>query len=127
MSEHQRDSLGICIRCGAGMTAADVVDGEKPCTTRPIADTPAPVLPDVEIGQRIDYWSHCLEKSHGISTERFAELIDAVTDRAKREERRRAADWLMRIHDEAVKAGTDSGYTDGLYQAIRALQERRYA
>ena len=30
-STHDRDRLGICCRCGRGITAAEVIDGEKPC------------------------------------------------------------------------------------------------
>lgn len=31
-SSHDRDRLGICRRCGQGLTARDIVDGEKPCS-----------------------------------------------------------------------------------------------
>ena len=31
-SRHDRDRDGICRRCGRGLTAFDVLDGEKPCT-----------------------------------------------------------------------------------------------
>lgn len=30
-TEHDRDDMMICRKCGAGLTARDVVDGEKPC------------------------------------------------------------------------------------------------
>lgn len=32
-SGHDRDSLGICRRCGAGLTAKDILDGERPCSS----------------------------------------------------------------------------------------------
>ena len=31
---HDRDRDGICRRCGSGMTARDIVDGEQPCNAR---------------------------------------------------------------------------------------------
>lgn len=31
-ARHDRDSVGICRRCGSGLTAIDILDGEKPCT-----------------------------------------------------------------------------------------------
>ena len=31
MPNHTRDRLGICSTCGEGITARDIVDGEKPC------------------------------------------------------------------------------------------------
>lgn len=30
---HDRDSVGICRKCGRGITAHDLVDGEQPCRT----------------------------------------------------------------------------------------------
>lgn len=32
MAEHDRDEMGICRRCGNGITAPEIVNGERPCT-----------------------------------------------------------------------------------------------
>lgn len=30
-SAHDRDRMGICLRCGNGISAAEILDGEQPC------------------------------------------------------------------------------------------------
>ena len=37
-SQHDRDDMGICRKCGRGLSAAEVVDGEGPCPAEPIIE-----------------------------------------------------------------------------------------
>lgn len=117
MSSHDLDDMGICRRCGEGITAVDLVDGERPCSATPDPRT-----------ERIRRFIAACNENH-LAVQLAPDAIDHLLGRIKTLEGENA--WLNTELSGALSSAADYSISNDLLtdveEAARALVDaRRY-